>query len=421
MQLNPRTQARLGRLIDIAYYLLIIAAFYFFMRYAFWLVFPFLFSFFVAVALQRPMNYAHRKIKLKKSFTAVALVLLFYVVILCVIGLIGARVWSSAKGFMDYLADQLNNLPELLKDLELRINDLVKWLPDNMEIRFNDWLASFTGSLAGGDAAQVGETAADAGADILGSLISRINLEWFKAPMTGVLAVAGRIPVLAFTLMITVISSFFMTTSYDSIVGFIKRQLKPEQRKALSAAKRIMFSSLGKLGRSYLTIMGVTFCELTLGLSLLRICGVFDGRYLVIVAAAIAFADILPAIGTATVLAPWALYSFIMGRVGLGLGLLVILAVTVVVRQIIEPKLIATNLGLPPVVTLAGMFIGLQLFGFVGLFIMPILLILLKMLNDEGVVHIWKRSTDGKKQGAGDKKQESKSKKQETQTPPPAT
>jgi len=415
MQLNPRAETRLSRMIDVAYYLLMIAAFYFFMRYAFWLVFPFLFSFCVAVALQRPMNFAHRKIKLKKGFTAVVLVLLFYLLILCVIGLIGARVWSGARSFMDYLSSQVKNLPRLIKGLELRIYDLVRWLPDSIETRFNTWLADFTDRLLAGENAQ-GESVG-----MFGSLMSHVNLEWFKAPMNGIMAMAGRIPALALTAVITVIASFFMTTSYDAVAGFIKRQLKPGQRKALSAAKRITFSSLWKLLRSYLILIGVTFCEVVLGLLLLRLCGVFDGRHLLGIAVAISLVDILPVLGVGSVLVPWSVYSLIMGELGMGVGLLVIWVVVIVVRQILEPKLIASNLGLPPVATLAGMYIGLQLFGFVGLFIVPILLILLKLLNDEGVLHIWKQDAGNRKQGTGGREQAAaKSKKQEANPPPPA-
>jgi predicted PurR-regulated permease PerM len=60
------------------------------------------------------------------------------------------------------------------------------------------------------------------------------------------------------------------------------------------------------------------------------------------------------------------------------------------VRQVLEPKLVASNLGLPPVLTLAGMYIGLQLFSVIGMFVLPMLLILIKLLNDEGVIHLWK-------------------------------
>ena len=39
-----------------------------------------------------------------------------------------------------------------------------------------------------------------------------------------------------------------------------------------------------------------------------------------------------------------------------------------------------------------GMYIGLQLFGIIGIFIMPIVLTVLKVLNDDGVIHICRSS-----------------------------
>jgi len=384
MLLSEKTQARLGRMIDIFYYLLILAGFYLFMKYALWLVFPFLFAFFIAVLLQRPINYAQRRIKLKKSFTSVALVLLFYLLLILIVVLIGARLWSAAKSFADYLSAQVQNLPRIIKSLEIRINQLVEWLPDDLELRVNESLANFTQGLLAGVNAE-GESVG-----VFGNLVSLINLEWFKAPVSGMLTIAGRIPMLALSVVITIISSFFMTSGYDKIVGFLKRQLGPERGRALSAAKRIVFSSLRKLVRSYSIIIGVSFCELVLGLLLLGFAGVYDGKQLLWIALVTAAIDILPVLGVGTVLIPWFLYSFIMGNYGLGVGLLVMWVVMIVVRQIIEPKVVADSLGLPPVVTLMGMYIGLQLFSVIGMFLVPLLLILIKMLNDEGVLKLWK-------------------------------
>jgi len=345
----------------------------------------------VAALLQRPMNFAQRRFKMKKSFTSVALVLLFYLVILLVIVLIGARIWSAAKTFGDYLSGQIQNLPQIIRGLELRINQLVTWLPDSMEASINEALAEFTKNLLGG----VNADGESVGA--FGSLLSNVSLEWFKAPMSGMLTIAGKLPLMALAVVITVISSFFMTASYDSIANFLKRQLNPEQRHALSATKKIMFSSMLKLMRSYATIIVVSFTELVLGLLLMKFTGLYDGKHLLGIALVTALIDILPVIGVGTVLIPWFLYSFIMGNFGLGIALAVLWVVMIVVRQIIEPKLVAANLGLPSIVTLMGMYIGLQLFGVIGMFLMPMLLILVKLLNDEGVLHIWKKEPKGKK------------------------
>jgi len=243
-------------------------------------------------------------------------------------------------------------------------------------VRLNASLAGFTKSLLEGD--------------VSGNLLGMVDFAWFKAPMSGVLSIAGKIPLMALAVVITIISSFFMASGYDRTARFLKRQLSPERRRALSAAKKIMFSSMGKLLRSYTILIGVSFTELVLGLLLLQFIGVYNGRYLLWIALVTALIDILPVLGVGTVLIPWYLFSFIMGNIGLGVGLLVLWLVMIVVRQILEPKLVAANLGLPPIVTLMGMYVGLQLFGFVGMFLLPLLLIMVKMLNDQGVVKIWK-------------------------------
>ena len=56
----------------------------------------------------------------------------------------------------------------------------------------------------------------------------------------------------------------------------------------------------------------------------------------------------------------------------MGIKLIVIYAIVTVVRNYIEPKIVGVQLGLHPIITLTSMFIGLRLFGFWGLFGLPV-------------------------------------------------
>ena len=56
----------------------------------------------------------------------------------------------------------------------------------------------------------------------------------------------------------------------------------------------------------------------------------------------------------------------------LGLELLLIYIIVTVVRNYVEPKIVGTQLGLHPIITLIAMFIGMRLFGFVGVFGLPV-------------------------------------------------
>jgi hypothetical protein len=65
----------------------------------------------------------------------------------------------------------------------------------------------------------------------------------------------------------------------------------------------------------------------------------------------------------------------------LGIALLILYAVIFIIRQFIEPKLVANELGLPPILTLLGMYLGVHLFGFIGLFLVPVSIIFVKILT----------------------------------------
>ena len=87
---------------------------------------------------------------------------------------------------------------------------------------------------------------------------------------------------------------------------------------------------------------------------------------------------------------PWALIMAVYGNYPLALELFLIYVAITVVRNIIEPKIIGGQLGLHPVVTLISMFVGVDFFGVIGLFGFPILLSLIRHLNDRGVIKVLK-------------------------------
>ena len=92
-------------------------------------------------------------------------------------------------------------------------------------------------------------------------------------------------------------------------------------------------------------------------------------------------------------LIPWGIISLLRGNIGLGIGLLILYVIITVLRQYIEPKLVAGQLGLPPAATLVAMYLGLKIFGIPGIFMLPLIITVLKVLNDDGVIHLWKANT----------------------------
>lgn len=87
----------------------------------------------------------------------------------------------------------------------------------------------------------------------------------------------------------------------------------------------------------------------------------------------IAIFDILPILGAGTLLIPMAAWYIIVGMPFEGISIAVLYAIIIAVRQVIEPKLLSTNLGIHPIVAILCLFLGLQLFGIMGLVLLPLL------------------------------------------------
>ena len=405
-KMQSAVEKRRAVLINTAYFGLILAGFYLFIKYAFWLFAPFIFAFIVASILQRPRNAIVKHTIFKKGITSAVLVLLSISVVLTVFVLLGLKIGSEAEGIINIAMDYIKRLPEFIKEIEASLIEYAKVLPDGLENEFVQAVSGFTNNLinSSGDAAAI---TSPSGFNILSIL---------KTPLNGVWNTAKQIPSMFVSFLIFLIASCFMTSDYDRIVSFIKNQFSPEKRRKLEATKTIAFSSVGKLIKSYIFIMFITFVEMSIGLSVFTALKIYSGKYIFIIALGTALVDIFPVLGTGTILIPWALISLLLGNYPFAIAVVILYVCITVIRQIIEPKIVANNLGIPPILSLMGMYIGLKLFGVIGLFLMPITITVLKVLNDKGVVRLWRRSDSALEDNKNEKQKQKLFKKRTKQS-----
>jgi sporulation integral membrane protein YtvI len=221
--------------------------------------------------------------------------------------------------------------------------------------------------------------------DSLGKGQAELDLSMLSAPLSGAWSVIKSLPSTILSVVIAVVSCFFMASDYDKVKELFLSFFSDNRRKYIIKTKRTATKAIGKLFKAYITIMAITFAEMFLGLFLLKLIGVYDGSYIAIISFVTCIIDIIPVLGTGTVLIPWAVYNLVFGNFGMGIGLLVIYGVITVIRQIIEPKLVANEAGLPAIVTIMAMFLGVRIFGALGIIILPFTVIIVKLLYDEGV------------------------------------
>ena len=370
-------------IINVIYLAMIIAIGFLVIRYAMGVCFPFLFAFLVALVLQRPKNFLVRKTFLKDGAASVICVFLLLFVVLALVSLLGVRVFSRVQDFINYIALQLQNIETVIENIQKWVLSLIEKAPEFLRntlhdsvsqlfTKINDYLASSSAdtTVAATDAAVAAADSAQSSASALSGLLSgNFKLSWVTTPISSLLSTAKQIPSVLIAVVITLVASCFMTTEYPKVMAFIRLQFPEHRRNDIDRAKVLLKSSLGKMGKAYALIMLVTFIEMSVGLTVLRLIGVFQSNYIIMIAVVTAIIDIVPV---------------------LGIGLVVIYAAITVIRQVIEPKLVAGQLGLSPIVTIAALYFGLKIFGVLGMLITPILVIMLKLLNDEGIIHLWR-------------------------------
>ncbi len=98
--------------------------------------------------------------------------------------------------------------------------------------------------------------------------------------------------------------------------------------------------------------------------------------------------DFIPIIGSIVIMAPWSVYYYITGDIHTGTQLAVLGAILLIIRRTVEPKVMGTQMGLSPLLTLITMYIGLQLVGFIGLLVGPLLLIAFNTAKEAGLIKI---------------------------------
>lgn len=375
-------------IVNIVYFLLIVALGFLFVRYALGVCFPIVCAFFIATILQKPKNFLTQKTFFKKGAASVISLFALIFIIISLIALIGVRAVSEISGFIDYITIQIQHIDVLVTNIENAIMNFIRNLPAFLSETLTESVTTIFTQIREYLAGQSTELTDS----ITGSIGSAFSFSWITTPLSGVISTAKQIPSILIAVVITLVASCFMTSDYGEIMGFIKRQFPENKRKDLSRAKVLLKSTLSKMAKAYALIMTVTFTEMFIGLSILKLAGIYSSSYAVIIAIATAIVDIIPVLGTGTILIPWALYSLITGNFALAIGLAVIYAAITVIRQVIEPKLVAGQLGLSPVVTITSLYLGLKIFGVLGMIIAPILVTMLKVLNDEGIIHIWKSS-----------------------------
>lgn len=164
-----------------------------------------------------------------------------------------------------------------------------------------------------------------------------------------------------------VLATFMLSSRLPKLRQWIAGRLPESWHQRIAPSLTALKKTLGRWLLAQGKLVLITFSLLTAGFFLLRI------DHPLLWAAMVCLVDILPILGTGTVLIPWSLVCFLQGDSLRALGLLGIYTVITLTRSVLEPRFVGKQLGLDPLLTLLAIYVGYRLWGLLGMLIAPLL------------------------------------------------
>ena len=365
-------------LINIAYIAVILGIAILVCRKGLSILMPFLIAWLVTVIIRPVIELLIKKCHFSKGLAAAVVSVVFYAVFGFLLTVIGMRLIAMAKtvivGFPNYYNEKIE--PFLIMVTEALLNFAGRLSPEASDV-VRDFLMGFSANF-----------------ESILTNASVTALRWLTT-------IAIRMPSGLLKVLITIIATVFISSDYPLLKRFVMAQLSERNQMLMREGRAHLVKTVGKYIRSYFLIMVITFAELYIGLKII------GQQRAAMIAALIAVLDILPVVGSGTILIPWTLISIVTQNYSMALKIGVLYLTITIIRNIIEPKIVGDHVGMHPVATLMAMVIGTYVFGPIGLLGLPIAIALFKSLNDEGIIHVFKmpEPDPDEKQDSSEKKQ----------------
>lgn len=214
----------------------------------------------------------------------------------------------------------------------------------------------------------------------ISSKIATYAVQITSSSLTFLINTISSIPYILTVILFTILSTYFITKDFSLGKSKIKEHLPKESSERIFLILNETKRMLGNYIISYMFIIFITFIETLLGFSVLGI------NFALLLSLLAAVLDLLPILGIASVYFPVGIYYFLNGNYFVVGGLVALYAFITIFRQIIEPKIVSSSLGISPVASLIAIFVGLKAYGFIGMFFCMFLLVFYNIFKKVNVI-----------------------------------
>ncbi len=296
---------------------------------------PFVFGFVFSLIANPVVRFLEKRIRIKRKYGSVLIIILVIGTIVLICYGVFTVLAAGLRSFADYFPTMYANAAAELSSAAEHLQELLNRFPLTQNIDLDK-----TGAMIG---------------EYMAELIPN------ETSVLVIGDVAKRIPDVLVGLIVGLLATYFFIADRDRLVGFIDRWAPQSVRTYTGRIYGQIRRVVGGYFKAQLQIMVVIYAVVLTGLVLL------DVRYAWLIGFGIAFLDMLPVFGTGTVLCPWAVIKLFSGNYATAAGMFVLYAVTLVVHQLVQPKLVGDSVGMDPFAALFFMFVGYRISNVTGM------------------------------------------------------
>ncbi len=175
------------------------------------------------------------------------------------------------------------------------------------------------------------------------------------------------LPSFLIAVIMFVMGTYFITVDYPVISKRMERSIGQGTAHLLRQIRITSMLAFGGYLKAQLLLSLGVFCILLLGFL------ITGQRYAFLMALGLAVIDFIPLLGAGIVMVPWAGIALLTRQFTLSVEIIVIWGVIAVYRQVAEPKIVGDQTGLPPILSLISIYVGMKTGGVIGMIVGPIL------------------------------------------------
>lgn len=298
---------------------------------------PFVASWILALLATPLCNFLEKHIKLNKKWSS-AVIIILVLVALAGLGYLAVtklgrelmELFSGAPQYYAYVQKTIksfgNNLTNIISPISANFGNQIQEF-------FNNLLSQMSGIInkfAPKGVEMIGSAAADLTNGFIGTIVM-------------------------------IIAAYLFIADRERIGEGFWKMIPGDLKPTVCNIKDKVIAALGGFLLAQFKIMCIVFVILLIGF-------LFIGNpYALLLALVISFVDLLPILGTGTILIPWTLVCFVQKDYRQAMFLIILYIVCLVARQFLQPKMIADSMGLDSMATLVLIYTGYKLNGMRGM------------------------------------------------------